>query len=124
MSTSIGFWVAFHVGVFLALAIDLISFKRRDRELSMRAATLRSLIWVALSLAFNVLVWKSKGGEAGLDFLPVQQEAYDVCFSSALLADRRLQAFLTVVRSADYRKLLGELPGYSSAETGNLWSVN
>lgn len=69
MSTSIGFWVAFHVGVFLALAIDLISFKRRDRELSMRAATVRSLIWVALSLAFNVLVWKSKGGEAGLDFL-------------------------------------------------------
>jgi tellurite resistance protein TerC len=61
--------VAFHVGVFIALAIDLISFKRRDRELSTRAAILRSLIWVALSLAFNVLVWKSKGGEDGLDFL-------------------------------------------------------
>ena len=30
---------------------------------------LRSLIWVVLSLAFNVLVWKSKGGEDGLDFL-------------------------------------------------------
>jgi tellurite resistance protein TerC len=69
VSTSIWFWVAFHVGVFLALAVDLISFKRRDRELSMRAATLRSLIWVALSLAFNVLVWKSKGGDDGLDFL-------------------------------------------------------
>jgi len=69
VSTSIWFWVAFHVGVFLALAIDLISFKRRDRELSMRAAGLRSLIWVALSLAFNCLVWKSKGAEAGLDFL-------------------------------------------------------
>lgn len=69
MSTSIWFWIAFHVGVFIALAIDLISFKRRDRELSMRAATLRSLIWVVLSLAFNYLVWKSKGDEAGLDFL-------------------------------------------------------
>ena len=69
MSTSIWFWVAFHVGVFIALAVDLISFNRRDRELSMRAAVQRSLIWVALSLAFNVLVWKSKGGEAGLDFL-------------------------------------------------------
>jgi tellurite resistance protein TerC len=69
VSTSIWFWVAFHAGVFLALAIDLISFKRRDRELSMRAAVRRSLIWVALSLAFNVLVWKSKGGEDGLDFL-------------------------------------------------------
>jgi molybdate-binding protein/DNA-binding XRE family transcriptional regulator len=62
--------------------------------------------------------------EAGLDFLPVQQEAYDVCFSSALLHDRRVQAFLNVVRSAAYRHLLSELPGYSSAETGNLWSVN
>jgi tellurite resistance protein TerC len=69
VSTSIWFWVAFHVGVFLALAIDLISFKRRDRELSMRAATLRSLIWIALSLAFNLLVWHKKGGEDGLDFL-------------------------------------------------------
>jgi tellurite resistance protein TerC len=67
--TSIWFWIAFHVGVFVALAVDLKSFKRRGRELSMRAATLRSLIWVILSLAFNLLVWKSKGGDDGLDFL-------------------------------------------------------
>ena len=69
MSTNIWFWVAFHVGVFIALAIDLTTFKRRDRELSMRAAVRRSLIWVVLSLVFNLLVWKSKGDEAGLDFL-------------------------------------------------------
>jgi tellurite resistance protein TerC len=69
VSTNIWFWVAFHVGVFIALAVDLISFKRRDRELSMRAAIQRSLIWVVLSLAFNLLVWKSKGDGAGLDFL-------------------------------------------------------
>ena len=68
MSTSIWFWVAFHVGVFLALAVDLISFKRRARELSMRAASLRSLIWVALSLAFNLLVWTRRGADTGLDF--------------------------------------------------------
>jgi tellurite resistance protein TerC len=53
----------------MALAVDLISFKRRDRELSMRAAILRSLIWVALSLAFNLLVWTRRGGDTGLDFL-------------------------------------------------------
>ena len=69
MSTSIWFWVAFHVGVFLALAVDLVSFKRRERELSMRAAIQRSLLWIVLSLAFNLLVYRSKGGEAGLDFL-------------------------------------------------------
>ena len=67
--TSIWFWIAFHAGVFIALAIDLKSFKLRDRELSMRAATQRSLIWVVLSLAFNVVVWKTRGAEQGLDFL-------------------------------------------------------
>ena len=35
----------------------------------MRAAAQRSLLWIALSLAFNVLVARLKGAEAGLDFL-------------------------------------------------------
>lgn len=69
MTTSIWFWIAFHLGVFLALTVDLVSFKMRDRELSLRAAAQRSLLWVALSLAFNVLVAHVKGREAGLDFL-------------------------------------------------------
>jgi tellurite resistance protein TerC len=69
VSTSIWFWVAFHVGVFIALAVDLSTFKRRDRELSMRAAVQRSLIWVILSLCFNLLVWQTLGDDAGLDFL-------------------------------------------------------
>lgn len=69
VSTSIWFWVAFHVGVFIALAVDLTTFKRRDRELSMRAAVQRSLIWVVLSLGFNLLVWQTLGDDAGLDFL-------------------------------------------------------
>jgi TerC family integral membrane protein len=69
VSTNIWFWIAFHVGVFIALIVDLVSFKRRDRELSIRAAAQRSLLWVAVSLAFNVLVMRLKGPEAGLDFL-------------------------------------------------------
>lgn len=62
--------------------------------------------------------------EAGLDFLPVQEEAYDVCFPSSLADDRRIKAFLSVVRSAAYRRLLGELPGYDTSETGNVWGAN
>ena len=69
MSTSIWFWIAFHIGVFLAIALDLYSFKRRDRELSMRAAARRSVLWILVSLAFNVLVWHLKGPQHGLDFL-------------------------------------------------------
>jgi len=69
VSTSIWFWIAFHAGVFLALVIDLAQFKRRDRALSMRAAARRSIIWIVLSLLFNLLVWKVRGPEKGLEFL-------------------------------------------------------
>src|SRR4029077_1374567 len=67
--TSIWFWIAFHVAVFIALALDLASFKRRARALSMRAATQRSVIWMVLSLAFGALIWQWQGPQRGLDFL-------------------------------------------------------
>jgi len=68
VSTSIWFWVAFHIGVFTALVIDLVQFKHRGRELSMRAAARRSILWVVLSLAFNGIVWYLKGPESALEF--------------------------------------------------------
>ena len=69
MTTSIWFWVAFHIGVFVAIAVDLFTFRRRGRDLSMRAAARRSLLWVVVSLAFNVVVWRVKGPHHALDFL-------------------------------------------------------
>ena len=68
VTTSIWFWIAFHIGVFTAIGIDLFASKRRGRELSMRAAVRRTAIWVLVSLAFNALVWRVKGPHHGLDF--------------------------------------------------------
>ena len=51
------------------MAVDLVSFKRRNRELSMRAAAQRSVLWVILSLCFSVVVWRLKGPQHGVDFL-------------------------------------------------------
>jgi len=62
--------------------------------------------------------------EAGLDFLPVQEEAYELCIPNGLMEDARIQSLLRVVRSAEYRKLLGNLPGYDTSETGELAKVN
>jgi len=67
--TSIWFWVAFHVGVFVAIGVDLFTFRVRGRALSMAAAARRSLVWVVVSLAFNGVVWRIKGPHHGLDFL-------------------------------------------------------
>ena len=69
MTTSIWFWIAFHLGVFVAIGIDLFTFHLRGRELSMGAAARRSLVWVVVSLAFNAVVWRVKGPHHGLDFL-------------------------------------------------------
>jgi tellurite resistance protein TerC len=67
--TSIWFWLAFNAGVFVALALDLVQFKHRGRELSMRAAAHRTIIWIVLSLLFNLLVWKIRGPEKAIEFL-------------------------------------------------------
>jgi putative molybdopterin biosynthesis protein len=62
--------------------------------------------------------------EAGLAFFPVQEEAYDLCIPSELVDDPRIQSLLQVVRSVEYRQLLGQLPGYDTAETGSLTRVD
>src|SRR5436309_2065632 len=78
VSTSIWFWITFHTGVFIALAVDLASFKRRHRALSMRAATLRSLLWVVLSLGFSLVVAQTQGSDRALDFLTGYLVEYSV----------------------------------------------
>jgi len=55
---------------------------------------------------------------AGLDFLSVRRESYDLCFASEQRSDPRIDALLEVLRSPQFRQLSGELPGYDTAETG------
>jgi molybdate-binding protein/transcriptional regulator with XRE-family HTH domain len=62
--------------------------------------------------------------EAGLDFLPVRQEDYDLCFSERLAGDYRVQALIQALRSPSQRLALGELPGYDSRETGEMQPVS
>ena len=78
MSTSIWFWIAFHIGVFFAIGVDLVTFQRRNRELSMRAAAHRTLLWVLVSLGFNLLVLRIKGTEHALDFLTAYLVEYSL----------------------------------------------
>src|SRR5262245_51959978 len=58
--------------------------------------------------------------DAGLEFLSVRDETYDLCFPTASVDDPRIQALVTAVRSESYRRLLGELPGYDTTEAGEL----
>lgn len=110
MSTSIWFWIAFHIGVFIAIGIDLYTFRQRAIELSMPAAARRTLLYVLVSLGFNVLVFYIKGHEAGLDFLAGYVIEY------ALSADNIFVFVLIfthfrVPRQAQHRALLWGIMG-------------
>lgn len=58
--------------------------------------------------------------EARLNFKTVRQESYDLCFPKSLEADIRIISLIKVLRSLQFRRLLGELPGYNSSGTGGI----
>ena len=61
-------WVGFHLLVFLMLALDLGVFNRRVHAPSIRESALWSAVWIALSLAFNAVVFHFKGSVAGAEW--------------------------------------------------------
>ncbi len=67
MPVTISFWIIFHLGVLIALAIDLFTDRGRQR-ISLRSAIWRSLLWIALSLCFNAFVWWWQGADQAIDF--------------------------------------------------------
>jgi tellurite resistance protein TerC len=76
---SLWLWVGFIAFVLGMLALDLGVFHRRAHEVSIREATIWSVVWISLALVFNVLLYlfwpqiapnsQYSASEAGLAFL-------------------------------------------------------
>jgi molybdate-binding protein/transcriptional regulator with XRE-family HTH domain len=62
--------------------------------------------------------------EANLRFILVRQEAYDLCFPNDMESDPAIRALLAALRSANYRRLLKDLPGYQPIGIGTTVRVN
>jgi tellurite resistance protein TerC len=69
MPDRIVLWVAFNVFVLGMLILDLAVFHRKAHDVSLREALGWSIVWIALSLIFNVGVYYYAGQEKALEFL-------------------------------------------------------
>jgi tellurite resistance protein TerC len=69
MMNDITFWVIFNAFILLLLGLDLFVFHRKTHEVKIKEALLWSAFWIALSLAFNLLVYYWKGPAPALEFL-------------------------------------------------------
>ena len=62
-------WFGFAAFVIGLLLLDLLVFNRKSHEVRLREALGWSAFWVALSLGFNVVVYRTIGPQAGLQWL-------------------------------------------------------
>lgn len=79
MEESIWLWVGFNIFVLFLLALDLGVFHRKAHAVSMKEALTWSIVWITLSLLFNLVIYlywdvmvpnsSYTNGEAALAFL-------------------------------------------------------
>jgi molybdate-binding protein/DNA-binding XRE family transcriptional regulator len=62
--------------------------------------------------------------EAGLRFLSIRHEGFELCYHLAMDNDLRIQALLRTARSLSYRNIVAELPGYDLSAWGEVRSIN
>ena len=69
MVDSVGWWIGFNVFVLAMLALDLGVFHRKAHEIKFKEALAWTVVWIALALCFNALVYRMWGSQVGLQFL-------------------------------------------------------
>lgn len=66
---SIYFWIGFHVFIFIMLALDLGVFNRKLHKISVKEASVWTVIWVSLAMLFNLFILLEFGKTKALEFL-------------------------------------------------------
>lgn len=66
---------------------------------------------------------QSAASAAGLDFIPMVKERYDLVVLKERAATAPLMMISEVVRSAIFRTMLGSIPGYDTSATGRVITV-
>ena len=68
MTESAWLWVGFNVFVLAMLALDLGVFHRKAHVVFLKESFTWTIVWIGLSLVFNVAVWHYAGSQKALEF--------------------------------------------------------
>lgn len=61
-------WVLFNAIVVVMLALDLGVFHRKAHRVSVKEATIWSIVWIALALVFNLVIYLWMGAQAATEY--------------------------------------------------------
>jgi len=61
---------------------------------------------------------KPAAAEAGVRFIPLHKEAYELCVADDNFGDPRIEALVATLQSAAFRQLIADVPGYVSRDSG------
>ncbi|HKV00945.1 MAG TPA: TerC family protein [Ktedonobacteraceae bacterium] len=68
LSGTIWLWIGFNIFVLAMLALDLGVFHRKAHTVSIKEASIWSVVWITLAMAFNAGVYFFSGPEPALQF--------------------------------------------------------
>lgn len=110
MTVPLWAWPSLATFVLAMLAFDLLLFRRRPREISLREAAIWSALWLALGLAFGLLVWRWLGPQAAGEYLAGYLVEYSLSMDNLFVFAVILSAFAVPVL-AQHRVLLFGIVG-------------
>jgi TerC family integral membrane protein len=103
-------WIIFAVVFVVAITFDLFIFQRKAHVIKVREALKLVAFWVALALAFNVLVYFVRGPEKGLEFLTAYLIEYSLSIDN-LFVFLAVFTYFAVPRMAQRKVLLWGILG-------------
>jgi tellurite resistance protein TerC len=68
LSGTIWLWIGFNIFVLAMLALDLGVFHRKAHAVSIKEASIWSVVWITLAMAFNAGIYFLRGPEPALQF--------------------------------------------------------
>ncbi len=67
---------------------------------------------------------QSSASAAGLDFIPLVKERYDLVFLQANIENPGIQSILAAITQESFREMLRSVPGYDLSNTGDIIRIN